>query len=64
MPATFSKLLSEAGRDCWLALADDESSVVGRGDTPEEAVDEAKRAGVSDPILIWAPKTWTPSVYY
>jgi hypothetical protein len=64
MPATLSKILSESGRDCWLALSEDESSVVGRGDTPEEAVKEAQRAGVSDPILIWAPKTWTPSVYY
>ena len=57
-----SKILNDASRECWLALTEDESAVAGRGETPAEAVAEAQRAGVGDPILIWAPKTWTPAV--
>jgi hypothetical protein len=59
---SLSKVLNDAARECWLALTEDESAVAGRGETPAEAVAEAQRAGVRDPILIWAPKTWTPSV--
>jgi hypothetical protein len=54
-----STVLADAGRECWIALAEDESAVVGRGETATEAVEEAKRAGVQDPILVWAPKHWT-----
>jgi hypothetical protein len=56
-------MLQNAARDCWLALTEDESAVVGRGETPAEAVQEAARAGVKDPILIWAPKKWSPNVF-
>jgi hypothetical protein len=64
MPVTkLSTVLMNAGRECWLALTEDESAVVGRGETPAEAVEEAKRSGVQDPILIWAPKKWTPSIF-
>ncbi len=62
-PTNLSTVLANAGRDCWLALTDDESSVVGRGETPDEAVEEARRAGVQDPILVWAPKKWAPAVF-
>lgn len=54
-----STALANAGRECWLALAEDESAVVGRGETATEAVEEARRVGVQDPILVWAPKHWT-----
>lgn len=63
MAGTLSSVLDNASRDCWLALNEDESAVVGRGNTPKEAVEEAQRAGVQDPILILAPKTWTPMTY-
>jgi hypothetical protein len=59
----FSIMLDNAARECWLALTEDESAVVGRGETPAEAVEEAKRSGVQDPILLWAPKKWTPSIF-
>ena len=39
----FSTVLANAGRNCWLALTEDESAVAGRGQTPAEAIDEAKR---------------------
>lgn len=54
-----SALLSaEPARECWLALTEDESAVIGRGETPAEAIQEAQHAGVPDPILIWVPKKW------
>ena len=56
-------LLSNAPRDCWLALNEDETVVVGRGETIEEAIDEARKNNVEDPILIWAPKTWGATIY-
>jgi hypothetical protein len=60
---SFSTLLGNAAGDCWLALNDDETAIVGRGGTPAEAVEEAKRSGVNDPVLLWAPKKWIPSVF-
>ncbi len=53
-----SELLRNAPRNCWLALTDDESKIVGRGESVNEAVEEAKKAGVEDPVVIWSPKTW------
>jgi hypothetical protein len=58
-----SAVLSSSARECWLALTEDESAIAGRGDTPVEAAEEAQRAGVQDPILVWAPKNWSPSVF-
>lgn len=58
-----SILLSKAPRNCWLALNEEETSVVGRGETMAEAVKEANTNGVQDPIVIWAPKTWGPAIY-
>lgn len=55
-------LLKDAPRNCWLALSEDESRIVGRGETVEEAVAEAKRAGIEDPIIVWSPRTRIPSV--
>ena len=58
-----STLLSKAPRNCWLALNEEQTIVVGRGETMEEAVKEANANGIQDPIVIWAPKTWMPVVY-
>ncbi len=63
MQFDLSTLLSKAPRDCWLALNEEQTVVVGRGETLEEAVKEANANGVQDPIVIWAPKTWVPVVY-
>jgi hypothetical protein len=46
--------------DCWVALSEDESRIVAVGDTFEEAVRNAEKAGVSDPILVKVPEDWTP----
>jgi len=56
-------VLAGAPRNCWLALNEKETEIVGRGETMTEAVEEAKKHGVDDPIVIWAPKTWSPAVY-
>jgi hypothetical protein len=57
-----SRVLAEAPRNCWLALDEDETKVVGHGKTPEDALAEAHANGVADPILMWAPETWLPQV--
>lgn len=61
--ADLSELLANAPRNCWLALNEDETKIVGRGETVQEAVVEAKRAGVDDPIVLWAPKEWVSTVF-
>lgn len=58
-----SVLLGKSPRDCWLALNEEQTSVVGRGESIEEAMKEANKNGVADPVVIWAPKNWTPSVF-
>ena len=58
-----SILLSKAPRNCWLALNEEQTAVVGRGETLEEAVKEAVANGVQDPIVMWAPKAWTSLVF-
>lgn len=58
-----SDILQKAPRDCWIALDHEERKILGRGENMEEAVREAKDKGEDDPVLIWAPKTWTPGVY-
>ena len=58
-----TELLSTASRECWLALNEDQTKIVGRGETIKEAVEEAKKNGTDDPIIIWSPKTWTARIY-
>lgn len=61
--ADLSEVLQNAPRECWLALTQDETRVVGRGENIIEAVADAKENGEDDPRLIWAPETWIPTVY-
>ena len=58
-----SQLLTGAARNTWLALNEDETRVVGKGDTIEKAVQEAHKNGMDDPIILWAPKQWTPAAF-
>jgi len=57
-----ARILSEAPRNCWLALNEDETKVVGHGPTIKAAVAEANANGVEDPLLLWAPEVWMPQV--
>jgi hypothetical protein len=59
-----SNLIDKAPRNCWLALNDEQSELVGYGDTPDAAVDAAQKNGVQEPILIWSPSQWIPAVLY
>ncbi len=58
-----TKLLLDAPRDCWLALNENETEVVARGESVRDAVEEARKKGIEDPIIMWSPKKWLPTVY-
>lgn len=58
-----SEILAKAPRNCWLALNEDETAIVGKGETMREAVEEARKNGVEDPIVLWSPKSLLPTVY-
>ena len=59
----YIKLLKDAPRDCWVAINEEESVIVGRGETMTDAVVEAEKAGISDPIVLWSSKERIPSVF-
>jgi hypothetical protein len=61
-PIDLSALLRNAPRNCWLALSEDESKIIGRGESVAEVMEEAKKAGVEDPVVMWSPKSWLPTV--
>jgi predicted RNase H-like HicB family nuclease len=61
--ADLSTILERAPRECWLALTEDETKVVGRGETIAEAVEDAKEHGEDDPVVLWSPKEWVSTVY-
>lgn len=65
MPARYdlAEMLSKAPRNCWIALDQDQSEIVGRGDTLAEAAEEARKNGVDDPVVFWSPKIWSPAIY-
>jgi len=57
-----AQILRDSPPNSWIALAEDESRVVGRGATYAEAVAAAERQGVDDPVLINMPEEWLPLV--
>lgn len=54
--------LKEAGLDKWVAFSADESSVVGTGSTLEEALEQARKQGESEPVVLKTPDSWLPRV--
>lgn len=48
----------------WIALLDDEQTVVGSGKTLKDALQEARRKGHKDPILTRMPEELTAYVGY
>jgi hypothetical protein len=52
--------LRNAPRDKWIALSEDESTIVAVGSTYAEAAQNSELAGVADPILMKVPKVWMP----
>jgi len=57
------RILSEASPNSWVAFSNDESKLVGRGTTYDEAVDDAEKNGETDPILIKIPDNWEPRAF-
>jgi hypothetical protein len=56
------KVLKEAEPNTWVALASDESRVVGVGESYQDAVKKAAESGEHDPILIKTPGQWRARV--
>jgi len=52
------ELLRSAPLDSWIALSEDETTIVASGSTYEEVVRNSEKVGVSDPLLIKTPKAW------
>lgn len=61
-PEEYARMLAEAPRDKWIALSEDESRIVGVGDTMEEAASKAREHGVADAVLTLTPNEWAPTV--
>lgn len=57
------RILREAKPNSWVALSSDESKVVGRGDSYEQAIEDAQKRGENDPLLIKIPDNWEPRVF-
>lgn len=55
MAIDWTKLYSKY-KGLWVALKDDEITVVGKGKTPEEALKVAQKNGYSDPYLTRVPE--------
>lgn len=58
-----SLILEKAPRNCWLALNEEQTEIIARGETMRDAVEEAKKIGIEDPIVLWSPKSLMPTVY-
>lgn len=56
MPAKDWSKIYEQYKGLWVALKDDEETVVGSGSTLKEAVEKAKEAGYPDPIVMRVPQ--------
>lgn len=58
-PEARMNALLGAPSDGWAAFSEDEERVVAYGSTYEEAVSNAEKEGVADPVLVKIPKDWT-----
>ncbi|MDO8728382.1 MAG: DUF5678 domain-containing protein [bacterium] len=56
MPINWTNLQKKY-KGLWVALADDEITVLGHGKTLKEARDKAKKNGYTDPILTRMPES-------
>ena len=54
--------LQRAPSDGWAAFSEDEERIVAYGATYDEAVAEAEKKGVSEPVLVKIPKDWSDRV--
>lgn len=54
------ELLRSAPLNSWIALSEDEATIVATGATYSEVVERSERAGVSDPLILKTPEQWSP----
>lgn len=54
------ELLRSAPLNSWIALSEDESSIVATGSTYSEVSERSDIAGVSDPVILKTPEQWLP----
>lgn len=62
-PEARIKALRETEPGGWVAFSHDESKVVARGKTYDEAVAAAERAGEPNPVIALAPNSWVARVF-
>lgn len=60
--ATRLDFLRDAKPGSWLAISEDGYELWGQGDTPEEALEQARKRGHEDPVLTMVPPEWRPRV--
>jgi len=56
------KFLREAKPGSWLAVSEDGYELLGNGDTPEEALEQARQKGHQEPVLTMVPPEWRPRI--
>jgi hypothetical protein len=56
------KILREAKPKTWVAFNEDETLLVGQGESIVEAMEAARRSGCEDPILWRIPVDWSPRI--
>jgi hypothetical protein len=54
------KALSSAPLNSWIALSEDESTIVAVGATYSEVSRRSDEAGVPDPVILKTPSEWHP----
>lgn len=54
-PMRLVQLLANAPRNCWVALNDAEDAIAGFGHTITDALEQARKAGVKNPLVLWSP---------
>ena len=56
------KILREAKPDSWIAFSSDESQVVAYGESYDEVIERAEKAGEKEPVIVKTPESWCPRV--
>lgn len=62
-PEARIKALRETEPGNWVAFSHDESKVVARGKTYDEAVAAAEKAGEPEPVITLVPTDWVARVF-
>ena len=61
-PEARIEALRKAPPDGWAAFSEDEERIVAYGVSYDDAVANAEKEGVSDPVLVKVPQDWADGV--